>query len=209
MLPQKEPKKLPPSSPSIPILGHLQLMKLFLHQVLYSLSQSYGPIFSLHFASCQVVIVSSAKVAEECCTNYDIVLANSPSTVAGGNSGYDDRILVFASYGEQWRNICRFCTLEIFSSARLNSFLPIRRDEIKRLLLNRNKEPQPHHLATTSLRMLTGKRYFGEDVTKADEATVLREVMSEIIEYVVSAYPGDYLSILRLVLRNYEKKCLS
>lgn len=56
------------------------------------------------------------------------------------------------------------------------------------------------------MRMLTGKRYYGEDVTDAEEAKVFREIMSEIVEYAVSAYPGDYLSILRLFFRNYEKR---
>ncbi|KAF8028027.1 hypothetical protein BT93_E0824 [Corymbia citriodora subsp. variegata] len=220
----KQPKNLPPSPPSIPILGHLHLLKLPLHRTLHFLSQSYGPVFSLSLGSRRVVVVSSAEVAEECCTKNDIVLANRPSTVASRHIGYDSTIVVFNSYGEQWRNLRRICTLEIFSSARLNSFLPVRRDEIKRLLFNLNKrasssgndftkvELKPMFLEMTFnivVRMLTGKRYFGEDVTDAEEATVFREVMSEIVEYAVSAYPGDYLSILRLFFRNYEKKVSS
>ncbi|XP_071722853.1 cytochrome P450 81E8-like [Rutidosis leptorrhynchoides] len=217
----KKPKNLPPSPPSIPILGHLHLLKHPLHRTLHSLSQSYGPVFSLRFGYRRVVVVSSAEAAEECCTKNDITLANRPSTVAGRHIGYDNTIVVFASYGEQWRSLRRVCTLEIFSSARLNSFLPIRRDEIKRLLLNLNKrasesgddftkvELKPIFWEMTFnivMRMLTGKRYYGEDVTDAEEAKVFREIMSEIVEYAVSAYPGDYLSILRLFLRNYEKR---
>lgn len=56
------------------------------------------------------------------------------------------------------------------------------------------------------VRMLTGKRYYGEDVTHAEEARSFREMMSEMLKYADGAYPGDFLSILRLVFRDYEKK---
>ncbi|KAF8028024.1 hypothetical protein BT93_E0821 [Corymbia citriodora subsp. variegata] len=217
----KQTKNLPPSPPSIPILGHLHLLKAPLHRTLHSLSQSYGPVFSLRFGSHRVVVVSSAEVAEECCTKNDIALANRPSTVAGKHLGYNSTIVLFAPYGEQWRNLRRVCTLGIFSSARLNSFLPIRRDEIKRLLLNLHKRASSSGNDFTKVelksmflemtfnivvRMLTGKRYYGKDVTNAEEATEFREIVSEIVDYTVSAYPGDYLSILRLFFRNYEKR---
>ncbi|XP_056164726.1 cytochrome P450 81E8-like [Syzygium oleosum] len=39
----KQPKNLSPSPPSIPILGHLRLIKLPLHRTLHSLCQSYAP----------------------------------------------------------------------------------------------------------------------------------------------------------------------
>ena len=42
-------KHLPPSPPSLPIIGHLHLIKKPLHRTLQALSQKYGNIFSLQF----------------------------------------------------------------------------------------------------------------------------------------------------------------
>ncbi|XP_056176049.1 cytochrome P450 81E8-like [Syzygium oleosum] len=217
----KQPKNLPPSPPSIPILGHLHLIKLPLHRTLHSLSQSYGPVISLRFGSRRVVVISSAEAAKECCTENDLVLANRPTSFATKHLGYDSTVLTLASYGDHWRNLRRICTLEIFSSTRLNSFLPIRRDEIKRLLLTLNKRTSSspgdftkvelrsmflEMIVNIVVRMMTGKRYYGEDVTNVEEARSFREMISEILQYTFGGvYPGDFLSILRLVFRDYEK----
>ena len=75
-------KHHPPSPPSLPILGHLRLIKKPLHRTLYHFSQKYGNIFSLRFGSQLVVIVSSPSVVEECFTKNDIILANRPHFLA-------------------------------------------------------------------------------------------------------------------------------
>ncbi|KAF8034176.1 hypothetical protein BT93_C0450 [Corymbia citriodora subsp. variegata] len=216
----KQPNNLPPSPPSIPIIGHLHLIKFPLHRTFHSLSQSYGPVFSLRLGSRRVIVVSSAEAAEECCTKNDVALANRPSSSASKRIGYDSTILVFAAYGDHWRNLRRICTLEIFSSARLASFLPIRRDEIRRLLHNLNKRTSSSGDGFTKvelrsmfsemtfnilLRMLTGKRYHWEDVTDAEEASSFRGMTSELLKYVDGVYPGDFSSILRLLFTGYEK----
>ncbi|KAB1215879.1 Cytochrome P450 81D1 [Morella rubra] len=75
---RKPPKHLPPSPPSLPILGNLHLVKKPLHRTFHRLSQKYGQIFSLRFGSRLVVIVSSPSLVQECFTKNDIVLANRP-----------------------------------------------------------------------------------------------------------------------------------
>ncbi|KAK3416491.1 hypothetical protein EUGRSUZ_H02251 [Eucalyptus grandis] len=173
----KRPKNLPPSPPSIPILGHLHLIKRPFHQTLHSLSQSYG------------------SSAEECCTKNDTVLANRPSSVAANQIGYGSTVVTMAPYGDHWRNLRRICTLEIFSSACLNSFLPIRMDEIKRLLLKLNKrtssfcddftkvELKSMFLEMTFniiVRMLTGKRDYEKKVSRLGKRS--DEFLQNLIE---------------------------
>ncbi|KAF2283784.1 hypothetical protein GH714_015246 [Hevea brasiliensis] len=127
-------KTLPPSPPSLPILGHVHLLKEPLHRSLQTLSQKYGPIISLRFGSRLVVVVSSPLAVKECFTTNDIIFANRPKLLAGKYIGYNYNMLGADSYGEQWRNLRRIGTLEIFSSNRLNMCLDTRRDEIKILL---------------------------------------------------------------------------
>jgi isoflavone 2'-hydroxylase len=74
---------LPPSPPSLPILGHLHLIKKPIHRTFHRLSQKYGQVFSVKFGSRLVVIVSSPSAVEECFTKNDIVLANRPRNLVG------------------------------------------------------------------------------------------------------------------------------
>ncbi|GLT28876.1 hypothetical protein SLA2020_037790 [Shorea laevis] len=84
---------LPPSPPSLPIIGHLHLLKLPIHHALLKLSQKYGPIISLKLGSSRVVVISSALAAEECFAKNDIILANRPKSLYGKHIEYDHSTL--------------------------------------------------------------------------------------------------------------------
>ncbi|KAF8017345.1 hypothetical protein BT93_H2513 [Corymbia citriodora subsp. variegata] len=221
-----QPKNLPPSPPALPIIGHLHLLKFPLHHTLHALSQAYGPIFSLRFGSRQVVVVSSVEAAEECFTTNDIVLASRPTLLINKHLGYNCTTVVSSSYGDHWRNLRRICALEILSSTRLNGFLPIRRDEIKRLLLKLHKISSCNRLSHEGftkvelksmfseltfniiVRMVAGKRYYGQDVSDIEEAASFREMVKEIMSYGGASNLGDYLGVLRWVYRGFEKRLL-
>ncbi|XP_056159939.1 cytochrome P450 81Q32-like [Syzygium oleosum] len=220
------PKNLPPSPPTIPIIGHLHLLKFPLHRTLHALSQIYGPILSLRFGSRRVVVISSAEAAEECFTANDIVLANRPDLLMNKHLAYNSTTVLASPYGNHWRNLRRICTLEIFSPTRLNSFLPIRRDEIKRLLLKLHKtssgDQAPDEGFTKVelksmiseltfniiLRMVAGKRYYGDDVSNIKEAASFQEILKEILRYSGASNPGDFLGVLSWVYRGFEKRVL-
>jgi isoflavone 2'-hydroxylase len=205
------PKRLPPSPPSLPILGHLHLAKKPLHRTFHSLSQKYGQIFSLRFGSRLVVIVSSSSAVEECFTKNDIVLANRPPSLGAKHIGYNMTNVVAAPYGDHWRNLRRICALEIFSTNRLNMFLGIRRDEVKRLLLklsrNSRKDFAKVELKSMFLdltfniimRMVAGKRYYGEDVKDEEEARQFREIMREIATNGGASNPQEFVPMLRWI----------
>ncbi|KAL4607973.1 hypothetical protein ACB092_09G214300 [Castanea dentata] len=205
------PKHLPPSPPSLPIIGHLHIIKKPLHRTFLALSQKYGHIFSLKFGSQLVVIVSSPSAVEECFTKNDIVLANRPPFILGKYLGYNNTTLSQSPYGDHWRNLRRISTLEIFSNYRLNKFLDIRRDEIKHLLrsLSRNSchgfakvELQSMLLEmtfNTIMRMVAGKRYYryGEDVKDEEEARQFRRIIKEITRLGGASNPEEFVPFLR------------
>ncbi|EOY03927.1 Cytochrome P450, family 81, subfamily D, polypeptide 5, putative [Theobroma cacao] len=97
-------KNLPPSPPSLPILGHLHLPKLPIHRSYHTLSQKYGPIFSLQLGFRLQVVVSSSTAAEECFTKNDIILANRPKLIRGKHLGYNYTTLIASSYSDHRRN---------------------------------------------------------------------------------------------------------
>lgn len=133
----KRKLNLPPSPAiSLPVIGHLHLLKPPLHRTFLSLSQSIknAPIFHLRLGNRLVYVISSRSIAEECFTKNDVVLANRPKFTVSKHVGYNATYLLAASYGNHWRNLRRIATVEILSTHRLNSFLYIRNDEIRRLI---------------------------------------------------------------------------
>ncbi|KAI8032581.1 Cytochrome P450 81Q32 [Camellia lanceoleosa] len=213
-------KNLPPSPPALPVIGHLHLLKQPLHRTLHGLSQNLGPIFSLRFGSRLVVVVSSPSGVEECFTKNDVVLANRPRLIIGKYFGYNYTGIGATSYGDHWRNLRRLMALEIFSTSRLNSFLSIRRDEIK-LLLRRLYQNSSHDFARIELkskfseltfnnimRMIAGKRYYGDDeeLSNNEEAKEFREIVRQAFEYAGASYPGDFVPVLRWIdYQSFEK----
>ena len=209
--PRTKHKNLPPSPPSLPILGHLHLIKKPLHRTFQHFSQKYGNIFSLKFGSQLVVIVSSPSAVEECFTKNDIVLANRPRLLAGKHLGYNYTVVSLASYGDHWRNLRRISALEIFSTNRLNMFLGIRRDEVKHLLrkLSRNScqgfakvELKSMFLELTYniiMRMVAGKRYYGEDLKSEEEARQFRGIMKEMAGVGGVSNPQEFVPLLQWI----------
>ncbi|CAI9758512.1 unnamed protein product [Fraxinus pennsylvanica] len=203
--------KLPPSPvPALPFIGHLHLLKQPLHQTFHHLSEKLGPIFSLRFGNRLLVVVSSSTAAEECFTKNDILLANRPRFLIGKYIGYNYTTLVGSSYGEHWRNLRRFSAVEIFSSSRLNVFLSMRQDEIRRQLQKLYKKSH-NHFAKVELksmlselsfniimRMVAGKRYFGEDDDN-DEGKHFRELIDEAFALGGASNPGDFLPLLKWI----------
>ncbi|XP_059428247.1 cytochrome P450 81E8-like [Corylus avellana] len=216
------PKHLPPSPPSLPILGHLHLVKKPLHRTFHSLSQKYGQIFSLRFGSQLVVIISSPSAVEECFTKNDIVLANRPPSLIGKILGYNQTTVIAAPYGDHGRNLRRICALEIFSTTRLNMFMGIRRDEIKRLLrkLGRNSSQDFTKVELKSMfseftfniimRMVAGKRYYGygEDVNDEEKARQIREIISEAFANGGASNLQEFVPLMRWIDRGGLEKRL-
>ncbi|GMN30041.1 hypothetical protein TIFTF001_047981, partial [Ficus carica] len=219
---EKRHKNLPPSPPSLPIIGHLHLLKIPLHRTLRGLSQKYGPVFSLWFGSRRVVVVSSPSVVEECFTKNDVVLANRPPLVISKHFGYNYTTMTTTPYGDHWRNLRRIGAIEIFSSSRLKMFLGIRRDEIKRLIIKLSSSPQQGSSGFAKvelksmfveltfnmiMRMVAGKRYYGDGVTDEDEAVQFRKIMKEATDSSGLMNPGDFLPVLNWIGNGgFEKK---
>lgn len=124
-------KNLPPSPPSLPIIGHLHLLESPIHQTFKSLSCKYGPIMYLRSGIYQVIIVSSASIAEQCFTKNDIIFANRPKSLASKHLGYNHTTIGFSPYGDHWRNLRRISNIQIFSTFSLNNSSPIRTEEVQ------------------------------------------------------------------------------
>ncbi|KAM0034936.1 putative cytochrome P450 [Helianthus debilis subsp. tardiflorus] len=115
--------------PTLPIIGHLYLLKPPLYRTLAKISAEFGPILHLQFGSRGVLVINSPSLAEQCFTKNDITFANRPRMLFGKIAGNDWKSLVWSPYGDNWRNLRRIASVELLSIHRLNEFHDIRVDE--------------------------------------------------------------------------------
>nr|AYM55624.1 cytochrome p450 [Croton stellatopilosus] len=214
--------KLPPSPGlSLPIIGHLYLFKKPIHRTLAVLSNKYSPILFMNFGSRPVVLVSSPAAAEECFTKNDIIFANRPKLLAGKHLGYDYTTLIWAPYGNHWRNLRRVASIELLSSNRLHMLSNIRVEEVRSLVFklfrgSKGKEFQTFNMKSmffeltlnVIMRMIAGKRYnFGENTEEQDEERRFKDIITESLQLSEATNMGDFLPVLRWIgLNKMEKK---
>ncbi|KAL1328390.1 hypothetical protein HN51_038254 [Arachis hypogaea] len=217
-------KNLPPGPPSLPIIGNLHHLKKPLHRHFRGLSEKYGDVFSLWFGSRLVVVVSSPTVVQECFTKNDVVLANRPRFLSGKYIFYNYTTVGSSEYGEHWRNLRRITSLDVLSNHRLNSFSPIRRDETTRLI-RKLSEDSTENFAKVELsskfydmtfnnimRMISGKRYYGEDCDMADveEAKHFRQMISEVLQLSGANNKTDFIPLLGMLdVDNLKKRLVT
>ncbi|XP_027346847.1 isoflavone 2'-hydroxylase [Abrus precatorius] len=217
-------KNLPPGPPSLPIIGNLHHLKRPLHRTFKGLSDKYGHVFSLWFGSRLVVVVSSPSEFQKCFTKNDVVLANRPRFLSGKYIFYNYTTLGSTSYGEHWRNLRRITALDVLSNHRINSFSGIRRDETQRLITKLAEDSSTNfaHVELSSrfydmtfnniMRMISGKRYYGEDCDMADlkEASQFREMVSELLQLSGANNRTDFLPLLGLLdFENLKKRLMN
>ncbi|KAL7262281.1 hypothetical protein ACSBR1_000625 [Camellia fascicularis] len=205
----RKPQNLPPSPfPTLPLLGHLHLLKKPIHRTLSKLSDRYGPVLLLRFGSRRVLLVASPSAAEECFTQNDIVFANRPRLLVGKHLGYKFTSMAWAPYGDNWRNLRRIASLELLSSHRLQILSHIRVDEIQSLIHRLYKDSAANQAVNMKsaffeltfnvmTRMIAGKRYYGEGVENSEEAKRFQEIVSETGQLGAEKNVGDFFPFVR------------
>ncbi|KAG8373660.1 hypothetical protein BUALT_Bualt11G0047300 [Buddleja alternifolia] len=135
----KKKKKLPPGPIALPILGHIYQFTKNPHQKLHHLAQKHGPIMYMRLGYVPAIVVSSPATAELVLKTHDLIFAGRPRLKASKYISYDQRNIIFSSYGPYWRNMRKLCTLELLSHLKIKQFQPMRRTELG-LLVNSLKQ---------------------------------------------------------------------
>ncbi|XP_047261815.1 5-OH-xanthotoxin synthase-like [Capsicum annuum] len=126
---------LPPGPIGLPFIGNLhQFDSLTPHLYFWKLSQKYGKIFSLKFGSSTMIVVSSAKLAREVLKTQDLVFCSRPSLLGQQKLSYNGHDIAFSPYNDYWREMRKICVLQLFSLKKVQSFRPIREDEVSRMI---------------------------------------------------------------------------
>ncbi|GJM97894.1 hypothetical protein PR202_ga14855 [Eleusine coracana subsp. coracana] len=163
-IPMGAPADLPPAAPR-GALGAPRAMR--------DLASRHGPLVLLRLGGLRVVVASSADAAREVMRTRDLDLATRPLTrmmrlaIPEGAEG-----VIFAPYGDGWRQIRKICTVELLSTRRVQSFRPVREEETRRLLraMAASKatpvnlsEMLSAYAADSSVRAIIGSRFKHRD----------------------------------------------
>ncbi|XP_037474564.1 zealexin A1 synthase-like [Triticum dicoccoides] len=129
--------KLPPGPWNLPFIGslhHLIGMKLPPHRAFLRLSRRHGPLMLLRLGEVPNVIVSTPEAAMEVLKTNDLAFATRPSgptldVVSCGGKG-----LIFAPYGEHWRQMRKVCVMELLSARQVQRIEFIKQGEVAHLV---------------------------------------------------------------------------
>ncbi|KAF8406372.1 hypothetical protein HHK36_008459 [Tetracentron sinense] len=192
----------PEPAGSWPVIGHLHLLggRELPHVTLGNMADKYGPAFTIRLGVHRALVVSSPEIAKECFTTKDLYFASRPKAVATKHMGYNYAMFGFAPYGPYWREVRKIATLELLSNHRLEMLKHIRASEVStsikdlyELWVNKNshngcpvlvemKQWFADLTLNISVRMITGKRYFGAIAASEEkEARRFQEAIKDFI----------------------------
>ncbi|KAK2971677.1 hypothetical protein RJ640_007715 [Escallonia rubra] len=127
---------LPPGPKKLPLIGNLhQLIGSPLpHHALRDLANKYGPVMHLKLGELTTIIISSPEAAEAALKTHEHSIAQRPifATVQAVTSGGFG--VIFAPYGDYWRQMRKLCTLELLSAKRVRSFRPVREEVVTKFI---------------------------------------------------------------------------
>lgn len=130
-------QRFPPGPWALPLIGHLHHLagsSVPPHHAMRDLARRHGPLMLLRFCQLPVLVASSPDASREIMKTHDVAFASRPLSPTmqlflRGSEG-----LVFAPYGDGWRQLRKICTLELLSNRRVHSFRRVREEVLGRLL---------------------------------------------------------------------------
>nr|GMC91324.1 cytochrome P450 CYP736A12-like [Ipomoea batatas] len=153
----------------------------------------------LRFGFVDNIVASTPAAAKMFLKTHDLNFATRPLSEAAKYISNGQKGLSFGQYGPYWRNVRKLCTLEFLSNLKINSFQPMRREELC-LLVESFKQAAQNGEAVNlsakvsslsvnmSCRMVFGKKYEDKDIGEKGFKAVIQEAVH------LTALPnlGDY-----------------
>ncbi|KAL6656228.1 hypothetical protein ACP70R_007054 [Stipagrostis hirtigluma subsp. patula] len=132
--PKHSGHRLPPGPTSLPVIGHLHLLRLPVHRTFHELAARFGPLMRIRLGSTNCVVATSAEVAGELFRGHEAAISGRPLAAVSRQFGYGSAGIVFAPCTPQWRFMRRLCMSELLGPRTVEQLRPIRRAGVASLL---------------------------------------------------------------------------
>ncbi|CAB4311680.1 unnamed protein product [Prunus armeniaca] len=123
-------QKPPPGPWALPVIGNLHILGNLPHRSLRDLAKQYGPIMSMRLGTKTTIVVSSPEAAELFLKSHDTIFASRPKVQSSDYLFYGSKDMAFSEYGPYWRHIRKLCTLQLICPSKIETFAPLRREEV-------------------------------------------------------------------------------
>jgi cytochrome P450 len=173
--------KLPPGPWQLPVIGSIHHLRgSLVHHALRDLSLRHGPLMFLKLGEVPVVVASTPEAAKEVMKTHDAIFSTRPLSSTIRTVSKDGLGIVWAPYGDHWRQLRKICTMQLLGARRVQSLRPAREEEAFRLVravmssstAAGGAAPPPLvdlgklaavYVAEASLRAILGRRFKVED----------------------------------------------
>ncbi|KAF3642168.1 putative cytochrome 83B1-like [Capsicum annuum] len=150
-----------------------------------------------------MVVVSSPKLAKEVLKTKDLTYCSRASILGQQKLSYNGHDIGFAPYNDHWREMRKICVLHLFSLKKVQSFSPVREDEVSRMIKKISQQAinsQITNLSTILIsltstiicRVAFGIRYYEE----AHERKRFDELFTETQAMLASISVSDFFPSL-------------
>ncbi|GAV83404.1 p450 domain-containing protein [Cephalotus follicularis] len=127
--------RLPPGPWKVPVIGNIhQLLGSLPHRSLRDLAKTYGPLMHLQLGEVSAIVVSSPEMAKKVMKYHDVIFAYKPSLLSARILAYNNSDIIFAPYGNYWRQLRKICTMELLGANRVRLFRSVREEEASNLI---------------------------------------------------------------------------
>ncbi|CAK9147763.1 unnamed protein product [Ilex paraguariensis] len=197
---RKNGRRLPPGPRGLPIIGNLHMLGNLPHHSLHEMTKKYGPIMSLRLGRVPTIVVSSPAAAEIFLKTHDILFASRPKVQAAEVLFYGSKGVGFTQYGPYWRNVRKFCTLELLSATKIESLAGMRREELGLLVESLKAAAAAREVVDVSEKVggliedMTYRMLFGRS---KDDRFDLKAAIEEALELIGAFNLSDYVPILK------------
>ncbi|CAM0877051.1 unnamed protein product [Alopecurus aequalis] len=192
-------RRLPPSPPGWPVIGHLHLLTDMPHHALAEMAKTMrAPLLHLRLGSVPAVVISRPDLARAALTTHDTALASRPHLLSAElllfGVGTD---VTFSPAGPYHRMARGVVVSELLSARRVATYGSIRAQELRRLLahLTKNTSPETPVDLTSCLHNLASdvlcRAAFGSRFPHAKDDK-LPAVLAEAEELLAGFTIGDF-----------------
>lgn len=146
----------PPGPAGLPLIGNLhQLDSAAPHVYLRKLSEKYGALMSMKLGSVPLLVVSSPEMAKAVLKTHDLAFCSRPKALGQHKLSYNGLDVAFAPYSESWREVRKICVVHLLSNKQVQSFRPIREDQVSRMIRDLSVSAAGGGVVNLSTIMLT------------------------------------------------------